>query len=109
MHNGQQVEVKRIISQREYTAAYKTRDMTRNVVKQTRITFLWNMQSFTIHIYKEPEHVKDLCLCHVQTAADIEGNDDEVDMPDFLDVGRRLTDCKDDNQSFGAFNISLVR
>ena len=64
------------------------------------------MQSFTIHVYKEPENVKDLCLCHVQTADEAEG-DSEVDMPDFLEVGRLLIDCKEDNQRYGAFNISL--
>lgn len=65
-HGGKQIEVKRIITQREYNAAYKTRDLNRHVVKQKRISFIWNMQSFNVHIYMEPVHVENLCIVHVQ-------------------------------------------
>mmetsp|Transcript_20667 Transcript_20667/g.31380 ORF Transcript_20667/g.31380 Transcript_20667/m.31380 type:complete len:440 (-) Transcript_20667:76-1395(-) len=109
LHNGKQIEVKRIINRREFNAAYKTRDPARNVVKQTRINFISNMQSFATHIYKEPDHVKGLCICHVQTAADegVDGGEDgKVVMPEFLDVERLLTDKKEDTK-YGAFHISL--
>lgn len=65
-NDGHEVEIKRIISKREYNMLYKARDMSRNIVKQTRISFLWNMQSFTIHIYSQPIKVKDLCVLHCQ-------------------------------------------
>lgn len=109
MHNGQQIEVKRIINYREYKAAYKTRDTARNIVKQTRINFISNMQSFAIHIYNEPDHVNGLCICHVQTVEDVgadEGEDGKVVMPEFLDVDRLITEKKEDTK-YGAFHISL--
>jgi len=116
------IEVKRIITKREYNAACKTRDQSRHVVKQKRISFLWNMQSFTVHMYEEP--VKDLCILHAQ----VEVPDDEdkggsgdvgvgkrcglmnsVDLPPFLEIERPLNDTKKDKSQYGAFNISLKR
>jgi hypothetical protein len=47
---GETIEQKRIITAREYTAAYKTRDTTRNIILQKRISFLYQLQSFTIHV-----------------------------------------------------------
>jgi predicted ATPase len=115
-HSGKRIEVKRIITQREYNAAYKTRDLNRHVVKQNRISFIWNMQSFNVHIYMEPVHVKDLCVVHVQQQQQQQSMDrDEnntqvvhtVEMPSFLKVDRKLEDSKQDNNLYGAFSISL--
>ncbi len=39
-NDGHEVEIKRIISKREYNILYKARDTSRNIVKQTRISFL---------------------------------------------------------------------
>lgn len=44
------IEEKRIISAREYSAAYLTRDVRRHIVHQQRISFLYKLQSFTIHV-----------------------------------------------------------
>mmetsp|Transcript_29975 Transcript_29975/g.65911 ORF Transcript_29975/g.65911 Transcript_29975/m.65911 type:complete len:507 (-) Transcript_29975:63-1583(-) len=121
--NGQTIEVKRIISRREYNAAYKGRDRSRHVVKQTRISFLYNMQSFNIHIYDEP--VSDLCILHAQAEVSTSdpsspdkraaGGGDvgaaggaKVDLPPFLDVERRLTSSKEDEEQYGAFSISRI-
>lgn len=98
-HSGKQVEVKRIITPREYNAAYKTRDPTRHVVKQQRITFLWETQSFNVHIFKEPND--DLCILHVQSS---EGSD-KCKVPDFLFVNRMLGENEEDKQ-YGAFFLS---
>lgn len=48
--SGEAVEEKRIISSREYSSAYLTRDVRRHIVHQQRISFLYNLQSFTIHV-----------------------------------------------------------
>jgi hypothetical protein len=101
--DGQQIEVKRIISAREYNSAFKTRDRNRHIVRQTRICFLWRMQSFTIHIYKEP--IAGLCILHAQSSeSDVNG-----DIPPFLAVERVLTNCEEDSKNYGAFNISLIK
>ena len=47
-------------------ASYKNRDQSRHIVKQKRISFLYNMQSFNIHMYEEPSSVGDLCILHAQ-------------------------------------------
>jgi hypothetical protein len=98
-HSGKQVEVKRIITPREYNAAYKTRDPTRLVVKQRRINFLWATQSFNVHIFKEPND--DLCILHVQSS---EGSD-TCKVPEFLSVNRILGENDEDKQ-YGAFFLS---
>lgn len=98
-HSGKEVEVKRIITPREYNAAYKTRDPTRHVVKQRRITFLWATQSFNVHIYKEP--IDDLCILHVQSSV----GSDKCEVPHFLSVNRLLGEKEEDKQ-YGAFFLS---
>ncbi len=107
-HSRKHIEVKRIITQREYNTAFRNRDTSRHVVKQKRISFIWNMQSFNIHIYQEPKDVNNLCIVHVQQQSDSEGEDaaGHVNMPDFLHVERKIEDCKEDEEKYGAFNIS---
>lgn len=104
-HSGKHIEVKRIITQREYNTAYKNRDTSRHVVKQKRISFIWNMQSFNVQIYQQPLDVEKLCIVHVQQQS---GSDEEYDvnLPEFLDVNRKIEDTKEDTEKYGAFNIS---
>ncbi len=102
--------MKRIITGREYKAAYKTRDEKRHIVSERRIAFIWKMQSFNIHIFKEP--VKDLFICHAQTAIGSDTNGElgsSISMPPFLDVERRIEDKKEDKEKYGTFNISLIK
>ena len=49
-HNGHTLERKRIISAREYASSLRQRDLSRHVVKQQRISFLYKLQSFNIHV-----------------------------------------------------------
>lgn len=94
-----EIEVKRIISIREYNAAIKTADTNRRVIQQTRISFLWQTQSFVVHIYNAP--VNDVCLLYCQ----VEG-DSPVELPPFLDVDRVLDGAEDD-WKYGSYGISL--
>lgn len=52
--SGDTIEEKRIITAREYSSAYLTRDVRRHIVHQQRISFLYKLQSFTIHVRLEP-------------------------------------------------------
>jgi predicted ATPase len=110
--DGQEIEVKRIISRREYTSLYKTRDMSRHVVRQTRASFIYKMQSFNVHIYEEPRKVKDLCILHCQfdarSATQVDDLKHAVALPPFLDVERQLEATPEDNAKFGAFRISVI-
>lgn len=47
---GALFEQKRIISSREYNTAYKSRDLSRHIIRQERISFLYKLQSFAIHV-----------------------------------------------------------
>jgi predicted ATPase len=53
---GEVIEQKRIITAREYAAAYKTRDPTRHIILQERISFLYKLQSFTVHVSIQKKH-----------------------------------------------------
>jgi predicted ATPase len=106
-HEGQIIEKKRIITKREYSSLFNNRDKSRHVVRQKRISFLWNIQSFTIHIYKEP--VSHICILHaqVQTSKDSSNSVEEVAIPPFLDVDKKLLTHSEDDDEYGAYHISL--
>lgn len=103
--SGEMVERKRIISRREYLAQSENRDAARHVVHQKRVSFLYKLQSFTIHMYREP--VDKLCILHAQVEASQDGGEPEVVLPPFLDVERRLLHSKEDEQQYGSYSLSL--
>lgn len=97
--DGQVIETKRIITKREYYSLFNSRDLGRHVINQKRISFIWNTQSFTVHVYKKP--VDDVCILHAQKSGG-----DEVVIPPFLDVERLITDSEEDER-YGSYKISL--
>lgn len=100
------IEQKRIITQREYSSAILARDPTRHVVLQRRICFLYELQSFSVHIYEQP--AAGVCILHAQVEATDEG-EPEVNLPPFLNIERRLTNTKADEQRYGAYSLSVIR
>jgi thymidylate kinase len=48
--DGNMIEKKRIINSREYASCLKQRDVSRHIVRQKRISFLYRHQSFNIHV-----------------------------------------------------------
>ncbi|KAG7344048.1 AAA domain containing protein [Nitzschia inconspicua] len=101
---GELVELKRIITAREYSASYKSRDLSRHIVRQERICFLYEHQSFTVHIYENP--APGLCILHAQ----VESTRDEkqvVKLPDFLDVERTLVG-PDDAMKYGSYALAVI-
>jgi len=102
-NDEEEFETKRIISAKEYKASYKSRDLSRYIVRQERISFLYKLQSFTIHIYNTPS--PGLCILHAQ----VENNNKEepvVYLPDFLDIDRLLGN--NDESIYGSYALSLV-
>ena len=100
--DGEVFETKRIISAREYNTSYRSRDLSRHIVIQERISFLYKLQSFTIHIYDTPS--SGLCILHAQ----VENNDNEdpvVDLPDFLNIDRLL--AQSDESTYGSYALSV--
>ena len=102
--DGQKVEKKRIISSRDYASKLRQRDLTRFVVRQQRISFLYKLQSFTIHLYEKP--VSDIGILHAQVEA-ANGEECKVELPPFLSVKRQLG-FEVADEKYGAFNISLI-
>lgn len=52
--------------------------------------------------------MKDLCILHAQVETANEG-EMEVELPPFLDVDRRLKKTKEDDDSYGAYAISVIK
>jgi AAA domain len=104
--NDEMIEQKRIISQREYAEAYRARDSQRHIVRQRRISFLYEKQSFNVHLYESP--VSDVFILHAQVEAKNGDQVPSVIIPPFLDVDRRLESTKDDEDKYGAYRLSLI-
>ena len=98
------IELKRIISAREYSAAYKSRDLSRHIVRQNRISFLYEQQSFTVHMYETP--AEGLCILHAQVESKAD-EEPEVKLPDFLDVERQLGG-EEDEKKYGSYALSVI-
>lgn len=105
--NDEWIERKRIISQREYQTSSLARDQGRHVVRQRRISFLHERQSFVVHVYQSP--AEGLCILHAQVEASAAGEYPTVKLPPFLNVDRRLENTKEDEERYGAYNLSLIR
>jgi len=107
--NGDIIEQKRIISEREYAAAYETRDRKRHIIKQRRISFLYNKQSFNIHMYEAP--ISNINILHAQVEAKNKEQPDhepEIKIPPFLKVDRLLEQTDEDEEKYGAYSLSLM-
>ena len=121
--NGTKIEIKRIITGREYSAGLKTRDLSRHIVRQERLSFIYKQQSFNIHVYKKP--IAGVSILHLQGVAGgekkveavggrkrrgsfVKGKKEgqEFELPEFLEV-ERLLDLKSEADSkYGAYKIS---
>ncbi|TYZ66416.1 hypothetical protein PybrP1_001312 [[Pythium] brassicae (nom. inval.)] len=100
LQTGDAVHLKRILSAREYSYAVRHRnDPTREVIKQQRICFLYNNQSFQVHVYKEPGSMAGQAVLQVQASGD---KSETISFPSFLAIEREILD-----ESVSAYNVSL--
>ena len=65
--DGEDIELKRIITAREYRHYMANRDMSRHVVCQRRITFHWELSHWSINVYVTPPEMSGLAVLYVQT------------------------------------------
>lgn len=86
--DGKKTEQKRILTAREYSIAVKQRtDPSRYVVRQRRISFMWNQTYYEIVEYLTPE--PGLCLLHVQDdGSQVTG---PPTVPDWISLGEECT------------------
>jgi AAA domain len=107
--NNELIELKRIITHREYATAFQNRDLKRHIIRQRRISFLYEKQSFNVHMYEAP--VADLNILHAQVeTSNVVDNYSAhvVNMPPFLSVDRQLENTKEDEENYGAYSLSLI-
>ena len=96
------VHLKRVLSAREYSYAVRHRnDPTRHIIKQQRVCFLYENQSFQIHVYKEPASIAGLAMLHVQASGD---KARDLSIPSFLEIAQELP-AKD--ETYSAYKVSL--
>ena len=115
--NNEMIELKRIISHREYSTAFQNRDLHRNIIRQRRISFLYDKQSFNIHMYESP--CNNVNILHAQVEASpnttspqkafTRTGSNSVNIPPFLVVDRRLENTKEDEENYGAYSLSLIK
>jgi hypothetical protein len=92
-----------VLSAREYSYAVRHRnDPLREVIKQQRMCFLYENQSFQIHVYKEPTSIAGLAILHVQAS----GEQMDIQMPSFLEIE---TELHEKDETFSAYKVSLKK
>lgn len=109
--SGERVEVKRIISKREYEWM-KTMyaDASRHIVVQRRYCFLWQGKTFSLYRYLEPLHSLYILHCQAKWRPKDETEEGDqiedgptVNFPPFLNVVEPLNE----DGKFSAYHISL--
>lgn len=93
--SGEKVELKQVISRRMYSILAGSADQSRNVVRQRRYCFLWEMQSFHIYEFLAPHQGIWIANVHAEG---------EPVIPEFLSVDK---DAANDS-SFSTREISLI-
>lgn len=108
--SGERVEVKRIITKREYEwmkSMYA--DTSRNVIIQKRYCFLWEGKTYSLYRYMEPLHSVFILHCQAAWSPKDSQPEDGVDdahtviSPPFLNVSEPLNE----DGKFSAYHISL--
>lgn len=80
MIDGERIELKRVLSHREYGIASSRADPSRHVVRTVRTCFLIGGQSIYIEQFQSP--CPKITLMYVQASSD--KNDDELVLPEFI-------------------------
>jgi hypothetical protein len=99
---AQQLQLKRLLTRREYESLTRLFDTSRWPVRQQRETFLWDHRYFCVTRYTSPSQLAGLTLLEVQLRGDDEehaaaagdaggGNADKFSLPPFLSIVREVT------------------
>ena len=100
---GQTVEVKQPISQRDYNNLLAHRDDNHLPIFKTRRSFLYENQQYQLDIYRAPCHSRCQNLILLETFTTI--NDEELvdSLPPFLQVKKNVTG----DPAFSMYNLSI--
>jgi len=100
---GQTVEVKQPISQRDYANLLAHRDDNHLPVFKTRRSFLYENQQYQLDIYRAPCHSRCQGLVLLETFTTLPDEELMVSLPPFLRVKRNTTG----DPAFSMYNLSL--
>jgi len=100
---GQTVEVKQPISQRDYTNLLSHRDDGHLPVFKTRRCFLYQNQQYQLDMYKSPCHPRCKNLILLETFTTLNDQEIMASLPPFLRVKREVTG----DPAFSMYNLSL--
>lgn len=100
---GQTVEVKQPISQRDYANLLAHRDDNHLPVFKTRRSFLYENQQYQLDIYRAPCHSRCQGLVLLETFTTLPDDELMASLPPFLRVKRNTTG----DPAFSMYNLSL--
>jgi len=100
---GQVVEVKTTLTQRDYTNMLAQRDHNHVTVYKTRRCFLLNEQYFQLDVYDDPCHPRCKGLILLETYSTLQGEELETRLPVFLPIEKEVTG----DPRYSMFNLSL--
>lgn len=81
---GQRIELRHMLSSREYLSIKRQRDPSRLTVKKKRRSFLWQKQYFELDYFLQPCEGLILLEAYMKTG-------DDITLPDFIDVQKEVT------------------
>jgi len=100
---GQVVEVKQPISQRDYNNLLSHRDDTHLPVFKTRRSFLYENQHYQLDIYNAPCHSRCQGLILLETCTTLKDEEIAKTLPPFLQVKKNVTG----DPAFSMYNLSI--
>ncbi|ODM98867.1 hypothetical protein Ocin01_07814 [Orchesella cincta] len=100
---GQVVEVKTTLTQRDYNNMLAQRDPHHVTVFKDRRCFLLNNQYFQLDVYKDPCHERCKGLILLETYSTLRGSEVYQRLPSFLDIVQEVTG----DPRYSMFNLSL--
>ena len=100
---GEKIEVKRILTGREYAQISERPDPNRHFVRQERTSFLLNESTCYICKYLAPAKYAGVQILYVQSSAEEQSLSLEKDFPSWLNVQREITG----DPKFSSYNMSI--
>jgi len=100
---GQTVEVKQPVSQRDYANLLAHRDDNHLPIFKTRRSFLYENQQYQLDIYRAPCHSRCKDLILLETFTTVPNEELMASLPPFLKVKRNTTG----DPAFSMYNLSL--